>query len=130
MNDPLSVSPDTKHGPFVEKLNWLMLRVPSLFTTTVFPKLKANLRRPAAESQLLPPCLCSSPPHPTSVKTAATNHATASFFINEGPLISEVGTRRDANLSVVCSAPATTAASSNQERMPSKSGDHDKVLLV
>jgi hypothetical protein len=25
---------------------------------------------------------------------------------------------------------ATTAASSNQERMPSKSGDHDKVLLV
>ena len=45
-------------------------------------------------------------------------------------MILEVGTSRDANLSVVCSAPATTAASSNQERMPSKSGDHDKVLLV
>ena len=45
-------------------------------------------------------------------------------------MILEVGTSRDANLSVVCSAPATTAASSNQERTPSKSGDHDKVLLV
>jgi hypothetical protein len=45
-------------------------------------------------------------------------------------MILEVGTSRDANLSVVCSAPATTAAGSNQERMPSKSGDHDKVLLV
>ena len=45
-------------------------------------------------------------------------------------MILEVGTGRDANLSVVCLAPATTAAGSNQERMSSKSGDHDKVLLA
>lgn len=45
-------------------------------------------------------------------------------------MILEVGASRDANLSVVCSAPATTTASSNHERMPSKSSDHDKVLLV
>jgi hypothetical protein len=86
MNDPLAVSPDTKHGPFVEKLNWLMLRVPSLFTTTDVPKLKAESLRTAVQVPLMSPCLWSFPPHPTSVKTAATNHATASFFINEGPL--------------------------------------------
>ena len=45
-------------------------------------------------------------------------------------MILEVGTSRDANLSVVCSTPATTAAGNSQERMPSKSGDHDEVLLV
>jgi hypothetical protein len=27
-NDPLSVSPDTKHGPLVEKLNWSTLSSP------------------------------------------------------------------------------------------------------
>ena len=45
-------------------------------------------------------------------------------------MILEVGISRDAYLSVVCLAPATTAAGSNQEKMPSKSGDHDNVLLV
>src|ERR1035437_6084350 len=76
-NDPLSVSPDTKHGPFVEKLNWLTLRVPSLFTTTDVPKLKLVSERTAVQVPLMFP-LEPFEPHPTSVKTIATNHATAS----------------------------------------------------
>ena len=45
-------------------------------------------------------------------------------------MILEVGTSRDANLSVVCSAPATTAAGSNQERMPSKSAIMTRCSLL
>jgi hypothetical protein len=45
-------------------------------------------------------------------------------------VILEVGTRRDANSSVVCLAPATTAAGSDKERMPSRVKDHDEALLV
>jgi len=45
-------------------------------------------------------------------------------------VIWEVGTSRDDNLSVVCLTPTATAAGSNQERMVSKSGDHDRVLMV
>jgi hypothetical protein len=85
-NDPLSVSPDTKHGPAVEKLNWLTLRVPSLFTITDVAKLKFVSVRTAVQVPLMFPCWWSFEPHPTSVKTIATNHATASFFIDEGPL--------------------------------------------
>jgi len=44
-------------------------------------------------------------------------------------VILEVGTRRDDNVSVVCLTPTATAAGSNQERMVSKSRDHDKALL-
>jgi hypothetical protein len=37
---PLSVSPDPKHDSFVEKLNLLMLSVPSLFSTIEVVKAK------------------------------------------------------------------------------------------
>jgi hypothetical protein len=85
-NDPLSVSPDTKHGcPFDEKLNWLTLRVPSLFTAKDVPKLKFVLERVAVQVPFMFPCVELFEPHPTSVKTATINHATANFFINESP---------------------------------------------
>jgi hypothetical protein len=84
-NDPLSVSPDTKHGcPFVEKLNWLTPKVPSLFTTSDVPKLKLVSERAAVQVPLMFPCVELLEPHPTRVKTTVTNNATANFFINEG----------------------------------------------
>jgi hypothetical protein len=84
-NDPLSVSPDTKHGcPFDEKLNWLTLKVPSLFTTSDVAKLKFVLERAAVQVPLMFPRVELFEPHPTRVKTTATNNATAGFFINVG----------------------------------------------
>src|SRR4029077_17106640 len=89
-NDPLSVSPDTKHGSFLQKLNWPALRSPSLFTPKGFPKLKLLAERTAAKVPLMFP-LEPFEPHPTSVKTIATNHAIASFFINKSPLLGDFG---------------------------------------
>jgi len=81
-NDPLSVSPDTKHGEFVAKLKLLTLSVPSLFTTIDVPKLKVVSVSTAVQCPLMFPWL-ELLPHPTSIITAVTNNAIASFFINK-----------------------------------------------
>ena len=46
VNDPLSVSPETKQGEFVVKLKFEIVRDPSLFTLSDVPKVKTGVPLP------------------------------------------------------------------------------------
>src|ERR1700694_969567 len=83
--DPLSVSPDTKQE-LDEIVRLVTLRVPLLFSVTEVVKVNA-----CDPSELFVSSAAQVPfmllefellePHPTSTRPAASNNATASFFI-------------------------------------------------
>jgi hypothetical protein len=85
-NDPLSVSLETKHDEFVEKLKLLTLSVPSLFTTSDVPKLNTVVLPVSVSVAFQLPFILAGlfelyEPHPTSVKPTASNTAMPSFFM-------------------------------------------------
>lgn len=76
---PVSVSPETKHE-FDEKLNLVMVSVPSLFVISEVVKLKfCDPVRVAVQFPFMLAGLLD--PQPTSAKPAISNSATANFFI-------------------------------------------------
>jgi hypothetical protein len=87
-NDPLSVSPETKHDEFVEKLKLLTVSVPLLlFATKDVPKLNTVVLlvsvSVAFQFPLILPEFELLEPHPISVKHTASNTAMPSFFVGD-----------------------------------------------
>jgi len=85
-NEPVSVSSDTKHGEFVEKVKVLTLSVPSLFTTSAVPKLNTAVLPVSVSVAFQLPLILAGlfelyEPHPISVKPTASNTAMPNFFM-------------------------------------------------
>jgi hypothetical protein len=87
VNDPLSVSPDTKHGEFVEKLKLVMLNDPSPDTINAVANAKTVLPpesvRVAVQFPLMLPELFLLEPHPASARIITNNIAAPNFFIRK-----------------------------------------------
>jgi hypothetical protein len=83
-NDPLSVSPETKHDEFVEKLKLLTLSVPSLFTKSDVPKPNTVVLPVSASVAYQLPLILAGfellEPHPIGVKATANNTAMPSSW--------------------------------------------------
>jgi hypothetical protein len=87
-NDPLSVSPETKHDEFVEKLKLLTLSVPLLlFANKDVPKLNTVTLPVSVSAAFQLPLILEGfellEPHPISVKHTASNTAMPSFFVGD-----------------------------------------------
>jgi hypothetical protein len=87
-NDPLSVSPETKHDEFVEKLKLLTVSVPLLlFATKDVPKLNTVVLLVSVSVAFQLPLILEGfellEPHPINVKHTASNAATPSFFVGD-----------------------------------------------
>jgi hypothetical protein len=87
LNDPLAVSPETKHGELLVKVKFEMLSDPSPFTTSDVPKLKAVMLLLVSVSVAfhVPLRLAGVElfePQPTRINPTARNTATANCFMN------------------------------------------------
>jgi hypothetical protein len=89
VNDPVAVSPETKHGEGELKVKLETLNVPSPFTTSDVPKVNAGLfplsvsvafQVPLTLAELLDELF---DPHPAIAKPTTSNRATAKFFIKD-----------------------------------------------
>jgi len=85
-NDPLSVSPETKHDEFVEKEKLVTLSVPSLFTNSDVPKLNTVALLVSVSVAFQFPLILAGlfelfEPHPISVKLNASNNVMPSLFM-------------------------------------------------
>ena len=85
VKDPVSVSPDAKHGEFVVKLKFTTVNEPSLFTVNPVPKLKSVvvllLSRDAFHVPLRLAGFVLLDPHPTRVRPTASKATSANCFI-------------------------------------------------
>ena len=86
LNDPLAVSPETKHGELLVKVKFEMLSDPSPFTTSDVPKLNAvTLLESMSVAFQVPLRLAGLElfePQPTRINPTARNTATANCFMN------------------------------------------------
>jgi len=85
LNDPVAVSPETKHGELLVKVKFEMLSDPSPFTTSDVPKLKAVLFESMSVAFQVPLILAGVElfePQPSKISPTASNTATANCFMN------------------------------------------------
>jgi hypothetical protein len=87
-NDPLSVSPETKHDEFVEKLKLLTVSVPLLLlATSDVPKVNTVVLPVSVSAAFQLPLILEGfellEPHPISAKHTASNTAMPSFFVGD-----------------------------------------------
>ena len=95
VNDPLSVSPETKHPELLLKVNLEMLNDPSPFTTSDVPKLKAVTLLESINVAFHVPLTLAGleelfAPQPTNIRPNAMNTvATKNFNFIDNPLVSD-----------------------------------------
>jgi hypothetical protein len=86
LNDPLAVSPETKHGELLVKVKFEMLSDPSPLAINDVPKLKAvTLFESMSVAFQVPLRLAGVElfePQPTRINPTASNTATANCFMN------------------------------------------------
>jgi len=86
LNDPVAVSPETKHGELLVKVKFEMLSDPSPFTTSDVPKLKAVTLFESMSVAFQVPLILAGvelfEPQPTKISPTARNTATANCFMN------------------------------------------------
>jgi hypothetical protein len=99
VNDPVSVSPDAKHGEFVVKLKFTTVNEPSLFTVNPVPKLKSVvvllLSMVAFHVPLMVAGFVLFDPHPTRVRPTASKATRANCFIRVPRIEVRSGARND-----------------------------------
>lgn len=86
VNEPVSVSPDVKHGEFVVKLKFVKATDPSLLTVIVVPKAKTGAFPPLTKVAFQFPFTLLGlallfEPHPISARLITNRTATANCFI-------------------------------------------------
>lgn len=99
VNDPDSVSPDTKHGELVLKLKFVMFNDPSLLSCSDVPNVKTGdplvaLVSVAFHVPLTLDAFVLLEPHPTRVSTIKTNSAIVNCFIRIPPGLKCEGARQ------------------------------------